>query len=307
MGHHYISRCYLAGFTSDDTRDGKLHAFDLSNGRIWQSTTIEVAHENGFNTVDGPDRDALEKQLSEFEHEIAPILRSIRGKRLLPEGTDRWKMMQFMSMLAIRNPANRKKQTTFETDILRTTLQFYLFSPERWSALLEELSCDNIAPLAKLTFDEAKELLQPEKWRMKKSPAYFHEVEFHQVDIVTRFLMARNWVLMQAPFGIEVITHDNPVIPLPDGVSGNMPYGLGYGSAIAFPISSELILFGRFDQPEASLEVSDKSIAAINVMVFQRASRFAYARSNTFDFLTDADTIDRYPVSTPGERSHYSI
>lgn len=300
MGHHYVSRCYLAGFTTDGTRDGKLHAFDLSNGRVWQSTTIKVAHENGFNKVKGLDSDALEKRLSAFEDEIAPILKIIRDKRLLPEGTDRWKLMQFVSMLAIRNPANRRRQTAFETDILITTLHYYLSSPKRWFALLEQLSCDQPSPLTELTFDEAKKLLQPDKWNVKMSPAYFHEVEFHQVDIVTRFLMARNWVLMQAPLGIEVITHDNPVIPLPDGGPENMPYGLGYGSAIAFPISSDLILFGRFDQPEASLEVSDKSIAAINVMVFQRASRFAYARSSTFHYLTDADTIDRYPLSHTG-------
>lgn len=295
MGHHYVSRCYLAGFTSDGTRDGKLHAFDLSNGRVWQSTTIKVAHENGFNAIGGPDSEALEKRLSEFEDEIAPILGGIRKNRELPVGETRWKLMQFIAMLAIRNPVNRRRQSTFETDILRTTLHFYLSSAERWSTLLAELPGDDISPLAELTFEEAKELLEPDEWEVKSRPAYFHEVEFHQVDIVTKFLMARDWILMQAPPGIEVITHDNPVVPLPDGVPGNMPYGLGYGSAIAFPISSELVLFGRFDQPEASLEVADKSIAAINVMVFQRASRFAYARSSTFDFLTNNDNIERYP------------
>ena len=295
MGHHYVSRCYLAGFTSDGTRDGKLHAFDLSNGRVWRSTTIEVAHENGFNAVDGLDRDLLEKRLAVFEDEIAPILRTIRERREMPEGEGRWKLMQFMALLAIRNPANRRRQTTFDTDILRTTLRFYLSTAERWTALLSEMPSVDVSPLAELTFEEAKELLKPEKWEVKNAPACFHEIEFHQVDLVAKFLMARNWILMQAPSGIEVITHDNPVVPLPDGVPGNMPYGLWYGSAIAFPISSELVLFGRFDQPEASLEVADKSIAAINVMVFQRASRFAYARSNTFGFLTNSDTIDRYP------------
>ena len=295
MGHHYVSRCYLAGFTSDGTRDGKLHAFDLSNGRVWQSTTIKIAHENGFNAIGGPDREALEKRLSEFEDKIAPILRGIRENGTLPEGEPLCKLMQFVAMLAIRNPVNRRRQSTFETEILRSSLHFYLSSAECWSAMVGELSGEQDSPLAKLTFEDAKELLQSDKWEVKNRPAYFHEVEFHQVDMVTKFLMARKWILMKASSSIEVITHDNPVIPLPDGVPGNMPYGLGYGSAIAFPISSELVLFGRFDQPEASLEVADKSIAAINVMVFQRASRFAYARSSTFDFLTISDTIDRYP------------
>lgn len=295
MGHHYVSRCYLAGFTSDGTRDGKLHTFDLSNGRVWQTNTIEIAHENGFNAVDGQDREALEKRLSEFEHEVAPILKGIREHRVLPEGEARLKLMQFVATLAIRNPVNRRRQSTLETDVLRASLRFYLSSPERWSASLIDLALDETSPLAKLTFEEAKALLKPEEWEVKNHPAAFHEIEFHQVDMITGFLMARNWILMHAPPGIEVITHDNPVVPLPVGVPGNLPYGLGYGSAIAFPISSELVLFGRFDQPEASLEVADKTIATINVMVFQRASRFAYARSNTFDFLTNTDTIERYP------------
>ena len=54
--HHYIPQFYLAGSTSDGTKDGLLHATDLTIGKQWKCKPEGVAHSRDHFLVDVPGR-----------------------------------------------------------------------------------------------------------------------------------------------------------------------------------------------------------------------------------------------------------
>jgi Protein of unknown function (DUF4238) len=77
--HHFVSQGYLAGFTENGTRDGRLIVSDLVSCSLFQTKPRNVAAKRDFNRIDaeGQDPDVLERALGEFEGRAASVIRGI--------------------------------------------------------------------------------------------------------------------------------------------------------------------------------------------------------------------------------------
>ena len=49
--HHFLSRCYLKGFTQQGTKYSKLTTLDLKKESFFITTPKNVGHERDFNTI----------------------------------------------------------------------------------------------------------------------------------------------------------------------------------------------------------------------------------------------------------------
>jgi hypothetical protein len=82
--HHYLSQCYLKGFTDGGSKKSKLITFDLPEKRHFPTIPRNVGGIRDFNRINiaGYDQNALENSLGEFEGVVAKALKDLgEGKR----------------------------------------------------------------------------------------------------------------------------------------------------------------------------------------------------------------------------------
>jgi hypothetical protein len=85
--HHYVPRCWLAGFTETGENDDRLWVTDLSRGHQWPSTPDGAGHIRDFYRLEdenASDPVMAETALSRIETEVGPILRAVNRERRSP-------------------------------------------------------------------------------------------------------------------------------------------------------------------------------------------------------------------------------
>src|SRR4051812_34396398 len=77
--HHYLSQCYLRGFTQGNLKKSKLTVIDFHKKNHFETTPRNVGGIRDFNRVDivGVDQNVIESSLAEFEGNAASALRNI--------------------------------------------------------------------------------------------------------------------------------------------------------------------------------------------------------------------------------------
>jgi hypothetical protein len=118
--HHFISQCYLRGFT-EDPKSPKLFVTDFKERRTFWPSPANVALEQDFHTIDIPGAapDIIEKKLAEFESDLGPALLHIVETSSLADENDRGVLFFFMALLVIKNPTMRKTIGEWMGPVLR--------------------------------------------------------------------------------------------------------------------------------------------------------------------------------------------
>ncbi|EOF5506408.1 DUF4238 domain-containing protein, partial [Salmonella enterica] len=77
--HHYLSQCYLRGFTKNGGVKSKLTALDMKKKKAFETSTRNVGGVRDFNRLDieGFDPNILESSLAEFEGSVATELKKL--------------------------------------------------------------------------------------------------------------------------------------------------------------------------------------------------------------------------------------
>src|ERR1700736_3739224 len=112
--HHFISQCYLRGFTADP-KSPMLFVSDFRARKQFWASPVDVALERKFHEIDIPGQapDVIEKKLAEFESDLGPALRRIVEANSLADEHDRSVLFFFMALLTIKNPRMRAAIATF--------------------------------------------------------------------------------------------------------------------------------------------------------------------------------------------------
>jgi hypothetical protein len=309
--HHFVSQFYLAGFTSDGTQDGEIFSFDTHQRKVWKTVTKEIALERDFNAVPAEIgiTDELEKQLSTFEDQAAPVFRRIRELKAIPEGDDFSYLINFIALVGVRRPSMRKQIDSLQTEILRTHLKIYLSSPETWKDYCERAKQDGLTGIEDLSYEDARKTLLGQEWNIRSHPSYFHPIEFEILDGLIKLLARRDWSLVIAPSDTHFITSDQPV-NLIWTFTGKKPFfGPGYASKnsmVIFPVSKELCLLGKFHAANVTKEAQRILVATANSIVMMHCARFAYSPTERFHCLKEDMSIAKSDIffsgSAPGGR-----
>lgn len=297
--HHYLSQCYLKGFTKGGSKKSKLTVIDVKEKKCFETNPRNVGGIRDFNRIEmnGIALDSLEKNLAKFENEAASALRQIE-KDLRFEGKTKDLILNLIALLAFRSPERREHWRKFEEEIAKITMNLLLENKERWDAQIRKIKESGKKVNDNVTYEDMKRFHENKEYKIEVPQEQHIINEFKLIDDILPYIYNRNWILVRSnedsgPF----ITSDNPVnlmwkrpenIPL---IYRNSP---GYGAKDAFlyfPISKNLALIGEFDGPKGIIDGTKEFVAILNTNLLIFVYKQLYAPKINFFFIGEKGDI----------------
>jgi hypothetical protein len=252
--HHFLSQCYLKGFTRGKSKKSKLAVIDLKGKKSFETTPRNVGGVRDFNRVEieGVDPNYLESELSKFEGLAATALKQLR-ETLDFSGETKDVILNLIALIAVRSPERREHMRQFEAQIAERIMGMTLDSKGKWEGQVNKLNEDE-KPSTKVSYEDAKEFFESKKYTIEVAREHHIRMEMVQVDAILPCLFGRQWMLITSddesgPF----ITTDRPMNlswinpeEVPPFYRSSPGFGLK-GTEVYFPISQDLALIGEFD------------------------------------------------------------
>jgi len=302
--HHYISQFYLAGFTSDGTKEGKIYCFDLIKKECRTTNVKEVGFEKYFNRIDAENlsEDFLEKEISKFESHTAEVFKKILYDKDLPKSENEKRILfEFIATLAMRNPSIRKSFDEVKKNLILSIIQFYLSDEKTWDSYKKKAADDGVKGVENLPYSEAKRIFIDTEWNMISHNNDFIKIELPSVERITNLLSYRKWTLFEASnSSYYFITSDRPVkLFWNDSKLNEGNIGPGFAmkkSELYFPISKQFLLLGSFEKEYPKIFATDEMVASFNTFQFYDKNRNLFSSTEKFYFDDANDMISNSDV-----------
>ncbi|XQK71005.1 DUF4238 domain-containing protein [Escherichia coli] len=240
--------------------------------------------------MDGVDPNYLESSLAEFEGSVATHLRKLEeGGEFSGETKD--VILEFISLLAIRTPAQREHLSSPLKQIAKFIMKSSVSSAERWDdcKLAYEKEMGESLPYD-LAYEKIKNFVDGDNFEINVIREFMIDMEMKCVPVITKLLHQRNWSLMTISDGQgSFITSDNPVCLMwtnPELARG--PYSPGFGvkdTLVLFPVSKNLLLAGEFDGHEGVFSCNEEQAAVFNTSVIRHTAERIFSSNDNFKFL----------------------
>lgn len=290
--HHYLSQCYLKGFTKGKSKKSKLFVFDLKEKKFFETIPRNVGGIRDFNRVDvdGVDQNHIEQNLADFEGKAATALKRLEDTKDF-SGEVKNLILNLIALIAVRSPERREHMRKFEAQVVEQMMSLTLASKERWEAQISQLKEDDPIRESNVTYEEAKEFFEEKEYRIDVAREHHIHMEMVQVEAILPLLHRREWVLVEAsdqtgPF----ITCDNPVSlswinpdQVPQFFRASPGFGLP-GTQVYFPVSQDLALMGEFAKNSGVVKGTVDLVALCNSTILQNVFRQVYAPKAGFKF-----------------------
>ena len=117
--HHFISQFYLRGFTKSGGSKEKLYVFDKIQNKFFIASPRNIGSKRDFNRISFEGKENyLEEELSKMEHSISLSFKKIITTKKYPNQEDLANIVQFIGLVALRNPKMRNIYNGFHIDVL---------------------------------------------------------------------------------------------------------------------------------------------------------------------------------------------
>ena len=289
--HHYLPQTYLAPFTSTGSKTDQFFVLDLSGGRPFSTSPINVAVERDFNRIDieGQSIDAIEQALSPFETGAAIAIRNVIETEKFPNDEDCNWILNLLGLIAVRNPQRRKSFNRSREQSINCIGDILISDKKIWEHHLKKAreSGENIND--DVPFDDVKRFIEERKYRIEFSPGSNLRVEFHAFDKLLPILGQRTWSVLVAPNnGPEFICSDHPVTLISkSGKDGPLGYGLKE-TEVFFPLGRRVGFYGVFETPlRPVVKLEPYQVARMNERVALNAERHVFSALESFFMLVD--------------------
>lgn len=303
--HHYLSQCYLKGFTKGKSKKSKLIVIDFKQKKKFETTPRNVGGIRDFNRVDieGLDQNALEAALSEFEGQAATALKKLEADFDF-SGDKKDLILYLIALIAVRSPERREHMRQFQAQVIDQVMGLTLESKERWESQVEKRKADKPEYESRVTYEEAKEFFDSKKYTIEVAREYHIHMEMVQLEAILPCLYERNWVLVKSteksgPF----ITTDNPVSLTwnePDTIPPFYRNSPGFGmksTQVYFPVSKDLALIGKFESEDKTIEASKDLVSVLNSTILLNLYKQVYAPKIGFHFYAkDGQIMDGHQI-----------
>ena len=282
--HHYIPQFYLAGFTSDGTKDGRLQVVDFSSGKQWQCKPEGVAHSRDYFRVDIPGQDpfVIERSFAQLEGEMATALKTVIESQAIPHGEVFSFLMHLVALSLSRVPTMRENTGRPIVQMAEMIWEMTVANPERYYSTLEDMKRDGRDVSGFPDYETAKKISMPDHVIVKPSQNWNVHSGLMMADIALELLPARNWTLVVPDRPEDIfISSDNPVsVSWTVSGLGRQPPGLGFKNTRVFmPLSSCLGLIGLFEVGDPLRYINSSQVAALNQLTLNRAKSQVYWRA----------------------------
>ncbi|WNC69962.1 DUF4238 domain-containing protein [Thalassotalea nanhaiensis] len=297
--HHYLSQCYLKGFTKGQTKKSKLSVIDFKQKKSFETKPRNVGGIRDFNRIDleGVDQNAIETELSKFEGHAATALNRLKNS-LDFSGETKDLVLNLIALIAIRSPERREHMRKFHAQLADVIMGMTLDSKERWESQVGQLKKTDPSYKNEVTYDQAKEFFDKKQYEIEVARERHIQIEMVQIDAILPLLHGRKWLLLVAnektgPF----ITTDQPVNlswKNPDEVPSPYRSSPGFGlksTEVYFPISQNLALLGEFDGREGVVEAPKHLVAVFNTKMLYNFYSQLYSPKIDFTFFGKDDDL----------------
>jgi hypothetical protein len=257
--------------------------------------------ERNFNTVEaeGLEPDVFEKAMAKFEGELAPALeRIIAAQSLQQDADDYATLLNFVTLLALRNPRQREMVRDFHERVAKKIMNVALSTPERWAHQVKKATLAGfLKPDADTSYATMKKFVEDGEFRFAFSNERQISLEARTFDKLLPHIFRRGWALLKAPRDSGgFITSDHPVCLTTVRGKPGIAYRPGYGlrnTEVLFPISPKLAVVGAFEIDDGEIEIDEDMVAGFNGTVAAFAERQVYARDYHFRYTFQEDEPSR--------------
>lgn len=297
--HHYLSQCYLKGFTEGGSKNSKLVVFDLLKKKKFETIPRNVGGVRDFNRVDveGLDQNVLEKSLANFEGHAATALRKIDSGSPF-EGEDKELILNLVAMLATRSPERREHWRQFQAKVIDKVMSLSLETKERWESQTKNLPEGQTELSKDISYEDMKQFIDSKQYRIDLAREHHIEMEFVGIDAILPCLLNRDWLVIKSseitgPF----ISSDNPVILTWNEPDKQPPFyrnspGFGMGETqVYFPVSKNTALVGEFGGRSEVISANPELVAIFNSQIIHHTYKQLYSPKSNFLFLGSDNKI----------------
>jgi len=283
--HHFVSQGYLAGFTEDGTRDGRLYVSDLVSRSVFQTKPRNVGVKRDFNRIDidGQKPDALERALGEFEGKAISVIRGIQASGELPADEEFSYVLNLMSLFIVRNPRSRKNMNNARHHTVRVIGDLLTSDKRLFEHHMAKAKEDGFVPQdAEVSFEAMRQFIHDDQYTVTVSTSESLSLELAGFDNALQLLGSRYWSLVTAAGDApDFVTCDHPVTPVFKDPNRCGPIGYGLPETeVSFPLNTRQILLGVFENPLAvRIEARSSQVAAINSRTVYHAARQVYSKT----------------------------
>ncbi|EEW07303.1 hypothetical protein VMB_14700 [Vibrio mimicus VM603] len=289
--HHYLSQCYLKGFTQGSAKKSKLTVLDLKNKKKFETTPRNVGGMRDFNRVEieGVDPEIVEKTQSDFEGKAATALKRLEETSDF-SGETKDVILELIGMLAIKSPEMREHLAKPQIQIANHIMAMTFESKERWESQVAQIKQDTGEDIADgITFEEMKDMFERGAFEVSVSKEHQIYMELLGMQRITELLHQRNWVLLKTGEGAgEFITTDNPVsLTWHDSASASF-ISPGFGlpdTMVYFPVSKNLALVGEFNREDGVRDANKHLVAILNSKIIENSYQRVLASKSNFNYI----------------------
>lgn len=299
--HHYVSRSYLAGFTIDGSRKGRLYETDLVLRVVRPSKPRRVAFRRDFDRieVEGLPPDAFEKALSTFEGYAVTAIRSICKSDTLRD-EDLNYVINYMALLTVRNPRMRDAATAAREYEFKVIMDWVTSDKRRFECQVARAKrSGDIREDLNPSFEAVREAVENEQYGVTVSSDESLRLELACFDGALQSFGSRYWSLVTAKdTAPEFVTCDHPVATIFEDSNARGPIGYAMpNSEVSFPLDARHALVGIFENrrprhvlggPELVRAINSRTVTRAYRSVFSRAPVVTVLRSDGLAPYLDA-------------------
>lgn len=281
--HHYVSQFYLRNFAADPEKP-QLHVTDLRSHKTFTTSPENVAFERDFHAISVPGLapDAVEKNLSQFEGDVAPAIARMIESGSLSSPDDARHVLYFATILLIKGPANRQSFDSFVNQIMQAIGKSEVSDRDAWK---ERMRREGTIPTDTDLDELADAILSPDYTIGLSTDAHLG-LEFETAgEMFSKYVATRKWHVYRAGAG-QFVTCDRPAVLMWNDPRRREPVGLRLPeSLLLFPLSSTTALCGAFEFENERFDLDATEVAKINGRIILNANRQVYARDPGFEYL----------------------
>jgi hypothetical protein len=226
---------------------------------------------------------------------LGAALERIIEKESVDDAEDAGLLLNFVTLLAIRNPRLRETIRDFHERVATQIVRVALATPERWTREMEKArAAGAITSKRDVSYEEMKKFVESGNYTMSLRTERHIQLEAGSFEKVLPFIFRRKWILLKvAKEAGGFITSDHPVCltytgPRAEGFAARPGFGL-QNTEVLFPISPGLAVVGAFEAQDGEAEIDEEMTAQFNGTVASFAERHVYARDFNFKYALTAD------------------
>ncbi|MGB9455058.1 MAG: DUF4238 domain-containing protein [Bryobacteraceae bacterium] len=284
--HHYVPRCWLAGFTDTGRSDGTLFVTDLKRRKQRAASPNAVGFIKDFYRLEDAqttDPVRVEKALSDIEMEIAPILRKMEADRRGPMVEEMQPLLLFIAIQWSRLPAFRPFILGVFDKMSYAQIGAELKTPETWRKALVKAGMDPDAPGA--DYERMKEFHAAKAYTLTAPTDWYMVRAFESVRSILPGLSKRYWSPLISTSG-SFAGSDNPVIlEGPKGVAG-----FSDAELVSYTVSRHVALWGT-QRPIRRQLVNRKFVAKLNTLSLLNAGDYVFSTAPDFCWLDHEERV----------------